>query len=244
MIQDERDAGMSEEMIQQEFYCSFEAPLVGSYYGNQMMWLDNNHRITNVPWDPALPVHTAWDLGISDMTSIWFIQEYGHEIRIIDFYQNSGEALGHYVKVLKGEVDKCEHRMEYTYGKHYFPHDIEVREMATGKTRREVLKTLGLRCTLAGRHEVVDGIETVRAMLPMCWIDATKCDRGIEALRSYRKEWVEENKIFRTSPLHDWSSHPADALRIYAQGRKLRDKYAGKSRQAKATDGYDYLTGS
>jgi hypothetical protein len=240
-IQDERDAGMEEAMIQQEFFCSFEAPLVGAYFGSQMSRLDDQKRITKVPWDPALPVDTAWDLGMDDCTAIWFIQSYGHEVRIIDFYKNSGEGLGHYARVLNGQEEGHEYMGDFLYGKHYAPHDITVREMGTGKSRLEVAKEMGIRFTVVKKHEVADGIEAVRMLLPMCWIDEDKCDHGVQALKSYRKEWNENNKTFNSSPVHDWASHPADALRSFAWGRKRGDRSGGGKMQNKATDRHDYM---
>ena len=241
MIEDERQSGMSEEMIQQEFYCSFEAPLVGAYYGKQMADADKQRRIMRVPHDPLLPVHTAWDLGMDDSTSIWFLQEYGLEVRVIDYYEMSGEGLAHYAKVLRGQVENGEHRAEYLYGRHYGPHDIEVRELGTGRSRFEVAKDLGIRFTVVQKHEVEDGIEAVRNLIPLMYFDEERADRGIQALRTYRKDFDEKNKIFRPVPVHDWSSHAADAIRIYAMGRRRRDKNAGQRRQERAEDNHDYL---
>jgi hypothetical protein len=240
VIDEEREAKMPEAMVQQEFFCSFEAPFVGAYYGDQMMALDKQNRITKVPWEPKLPVHTAWDLGVGDSTSIWFFQEYGMEIRVIDYYENSGEGLPHYAKVLRGNVDGHFHKADYVYGTHYAPHDIKVREFSSGKSRIDVAKELGIRFRVTKKHEVEDGIEVVRATLPMCWIDGEKCARGIEGLRQYRKEFDDLNKCFKANPLHDWTSHPADAFRIYAMGRALRPK--DNRGQKRAQDDYDYLS--
>jgi len=240
-IQDERDAGMPEEMIQQEFFCSFEAPLVGSYYGKLMARLEMEKRLRTVPWEPKLNVHTAWDFGIDDETVIWFVQEYGGEVRVIDFYKNSGEGLGHYAKLLRGQVEGYERMGDYLYGKHYAPHDIEVRELTSGKSRREAAKEMGIKFKIVGRHEIEDGIEAVRMLLPQCYFDEGHCEYGIEALKCYRKEWDEQRKTFRTNPLHDWASHAADAFRIYAWGRKAEGYGTKKERQARAIDDYNYL---
>lgn len=234
IIDDERKSGMSEEMIEQEFYCSFEAPMVGAYYATQMRLLDKQKRIGKVPWEPKLLVDTAWDLGVDDSTSIWFIQRYGMEHRAIDYYENSGEGLAHYVKILKEK--------NYAYGKHYAPHDIEVREFSSGKSRVETGRSLGIKFITVQRHEVEDGIEAVRNLLPSFWMDDTLCQRGIDGLREYRKEWDEDKKVFRGSPLHNWASHPADAFRTYAWGVRARAKHQ-KSPQRRALDNHDYLTG-
>jgi hypothetical protein len=234
VIEEERKAGMPEEMVQQEFKCSFEAPLVGSYYGPQMMVAENQGRITKVPYDPLLTVDTAWDLGVGDSTSIWFVQQYGMEVRIIDYYENSGEGLAHYAQALK--------ERGYVYGRHYAPHDIKVRELTSGKSRLEVARSLGIPFTVVPQHDVMDGIEAVRNLIPICWFDYERCERGIEALRQYRKEWDDKNKCYSKNPLHDWTSHPADAFRYFAMGGKINSRRRGKERpQETAVDDYRYI---
>lgn len=217
VIEEERLAGMDESMIQQEFYCSFEAPIVGSYYGQQLLALEKKKQITNVPWEPKLPVYTAWDLGIGDATAIWFWQEYGFERRIIDYYENSGEALSHYAKVLKEKP--------YAYGTHHLPHDVKVRELGTGKSRKEILESLGIRVQIVPQHTVEDGIEAVRAILPSCWFDETATQHGLSALRSYHKEKDEGRSdgardFYKNTPFHDWTSHGADSFRYFAMARR------------------------
>jgi phage terminase large subunit len=244
IIKDEREAGMLEAMVQQEFFCSFEAPLVGAYYGPQMEELAKLGRITSVPHDPKLGVDTYWDLGMDDSTTIWFVQEYGFEKRIIDYYSCSGEGLAHYVKVLRGQSDKGEHRTSYAYGKHWAPWDIEVRELGTGVSRWETAKSMGLKFNIAKKLEVEDGIEAARNLLPMCWFDETRCSSGIEALKSYRKDYDEKNKTFRSTPLHDWSSHGADAFRTLAVARRRDSKYGNQRPQERALDEHDYLSAS
>jgi phage terminase large subunit len=124
-VEDERRAGMIEEMIQQEFYCSFEGVMVGSYYGPMISDAQKEGRITRVPHDPIMQVFTSWDLGMADTTAIWFFQLVPHagEVRVIDYYQSSGEGLAHYAQVLGAKP--------YTYAEHYAPHDIMVRENKT-----------------------------------------------------------------------------------------------------------------
>jgi len=231
IIQDERDAGMEEELIKQEFYCSFDAPVVGAYYGKQMMRAQEDGRITAVPWEPTVDVHTCWDLGISDALSIVFFQQVGMETRFIDYYENSGEGLAHYSKILKEK--------DYSYGRHYAPHDIKVRELGTGKSRFEVGRSLGIKFTTVGKHTVTDGIEAVRNWIPSCWFDADKCSRLIEALRQYRKEWDDSRKCYADRPLHDWTSHPADAVRIGAWGCKRSLGKGNKPPQESTVGDYD-----
>lgn len=223
-VEQERKDGMTEEMIQQEFYCSFEAPLQGSYYAKQMLQAEKEGRITNVPYDQHARVETWWDLGIGDSLSIWFAQRVGKEIRLIDYYENSGEPLAHYAKVLAEKP--------YAYGDTVLPHDAKQRELQTGKSRVDALKSLGINATVLPASGVDDGIEQVRAMLGACWFDQKKCTRGIEALRQYRKEpapektWVDKNSpAYKSKPLHDWTSHAADAFRYGAMHKPVKREW-------------------
>lgn len=247
IIEEERRAGMPEELIQQEFYCSADAPLVGAYYSVQMQWLDKqkskmygpdgqqlSERFAKIPWEPMLPVNTAWDLGYDDSTTIWFFQEYGNEIRIIDYYENSGESLAHYCKYVKEK--------DYVYGYHLAPHDIAVHEYTTGITRIQAAQGFGVKFRTVPKHAIEDGIEAVRSFLPRCWFDEEKCKRGIAALREYCKDWNEELKCFRSQPKHNWASHGADAFRILAWGNKRKPKENKKPRFAE--DNYDYARGT
>ena len=233
IIEEERKSGMPEPMIQQEFYVSFEAPLVGAYYATEMMCAEKEGRVTQCPWEPNVPVNTYWDIGVGDSTTIWFIQLVGLEKRCIDYYENSGEGLPHYVKVLKEK--------RYVYGTHHAPWDIEVREFSSGKARIETARELGINFRTTKQHEIGDGIEAVRNILPTCWFDAVKCNRGVEALRQYRKDWNDKLRIFSDKPLHDWTSHAADAFRTFAWSHKDRTKHHKKAPQSRAVDEYDYL---
>lgn len=214
-IDEEKEDGMSQEMIDQEFHVDFNAPLVGSYYGAYIRKAEDEDRIRkSIEFDPLLPVDTAWDLGVDDQTSIWFIQQYYNEIRWIDFYYNSGEGLPHYANLVKQKLDG------FTGGRNYFPHDVEARSLESGKTRSQILKSLGIKVTLVRRQHVADGIEAVRSILPRSYFCATKCKLGLQALKEYSKKWDEKAKTFLTTPVHDWTSHPADAARTYAMGFK------------------------
>lgn len=203
---------MGENRYLQEFECSFEAAIEGAYYGKEMKQATDDGRITSVPYDPNMSVITSWDLGISDSTAIWFCQFHGAgEVRVIDYYENSGVGLDHYAKVL---VDK-----NYHYEEHILPHDARVRELGTGKSRLETLDALGIRnVTIAPKLSVEDGIQAARSMLARCWFDEEKCARGIETLRQYRRDFDEKNKSWRARPLHDWTSHGADSWRYMAIG--------------------------
>lgn len=204
-----REEGRPEEIIQQEFYCSFEGSIYGAYYGRIMTQLTKDGRISNdVGYEPLLPVYTAWDLGVSDSTAIWFYQISVNQVRIIDYYENSGEGIPHYVKELR--------KKDYVYGKHFAPHDIKVRELGTGKSRIETAKSLGLEFEVVPSIPIEDGIEAVRSLLPRCWFAKASLKDGIESLKQYRKEYDEKNKSFHERPLHDWTSHAADAFRYLA----------------------------
>ena len=205
-------AMMGEDRYDQEFECSFEAAIQGAYYGNEMKEATDSGRITMVPYDPALGVVTSWDLGIGDSTAIWWSQHLSSgETRIIDYYENSGVGLDHYAKVLSEKP--------YHYEQHILPHDVQVKELGTGKSRLETLDALGIRnIEIAPKLAVDDGIQAARSMLARCWFDEEKCHRGIEALRQYRRGFDEKNKAWRGRPLHDWTSHGADAFRYLAVG--------------------------
>lgn len=202
---------MGEDRYAQEFMCSFEAAIQGAYYAQEMKTAKTEDRITSVPYDPASSVITSFDLGIGDSTAIWFAQFVGQEIHLIDYYENSGVGLDHYAKVL--------HEKGYHYESHILPHDVKVKELGTGKSRLETLDNLGVRnIEIAPRLSVDDGIQAARSMLNKCWFDEEKCERGIEALLQYRREFDEKLKSWRGRPLHDWTSHGADSFRYLAVG--------------------------
>lgn len=241
IIQEERESGMEEEMIQQEFFCSFESSMVGAYYGKQMLRAEEDKRVTSVPWQPDLPVHTYWDLGMSDSTAIWFCQFAGMEIHLIDYFEHSGEGLPFYAKLLQGGQEGYERFGDFVYGQHFAPHDISARELGTGKSRIETARSLGLKFRVVAKHEVLDGIEAVRGTIPLCWFDEKKCARGLNALRGYRKAYLDEKmKFFKAEPEHDWTSHGADAFRMLAWSRRNTAR-ATQSPQTKARDTHDYL---
>lgn len=200
----------NDALYQQEYNCSFEVPIQGAYYASQLMAADREERITSVPYDPNTPVHTAWDLGMDDSTSIWFFQIANQEIHFIDYYESSGEGINYYIKYLQDR--------NYVYGRHFAPHDIAVRELGTGKSRLEVAKALGVVFEVGKALAIHDGIQAVRNVLGKCWFDKEKCDRGLSALRSYHKEWDEDNQVFKNRPEHDWASHGSDAFRSFAVG--------------------------
>jgi len=202
---EQAQAIMTPEQYEQEFECSFTAAVSGSYYGRLITKADNENRIGVVPVDSHVGVETWWDLGIGDSTAIWFIQRVGNEIHAVDYYETSGESLAHYADVLE--------ERGYAYSRHVAPHDIQARELGTGKSRLEVANELGIDFEVAPKLEVDHGIESVRNYLPHCYFDREKCKVGLDALRQYRKQWDDKNQVFKNKPLHDWCSHAADAFR-------------------------------
>jgi len=204
---------MSDDEYAQEYECSFEAAVRGAYYGRELNDAEEAGRITGVPYDPRLEVHTAWDLGVADSTVIWFVQIVGRETRWIDVLKGEGVGLDWYAKELK--------ERPYNYGTHYLPHDVEVRELGTGKSRYEVLGGLGIRnVKVVPAMPVEDGIQALRMLIPTSWFDREKCKEGLEALRMYRREWDDKRQEFKRAPLHDWTSHYADAARMFAMGHR------------------------
>lgn len=207
---------MTPEAYAQEFECSFEAAIQGAYYGRELAELERAGRIWDVPYDPLLPVHTAWDLGIGDSMAIWFFQVGPDGLRIIDFYENHGQPLKHYVAEIEARG--------YRKGDDWVPHDARVRSLDTGRTRVETLIDLGRKPRIAPEQKLMDGINAVRLVLPLCWFDRTKCRDGLEALRHYRTEYDERAKAFKTTPRHDWASHASDSFRYLSLAyRELRE---------------------
>lgn len=195
---------MTPEQYEQEFECSFDAAIQGAYWGKALAELERAGRVKDAIHDTVLPVHTAWDLGIGDSTAIWCFQVLGSEIRVVDFYENSGQGLSHYCEWLS--------KRPYRYEDDYVPHDAKVRELGTGRTRVETLIGLGRKPKLVPDHGLMDGINAARLTLPKVWFDP-KCTEGIEALKQYRAEYDEKARTFRDRPKHDWTSHAADAFR-------------------------------
>ena len=193
---------------------AYEPAALGAYYAQEMMEALAARRICSVPHDPSVSVQTWWDLGIDDSTVIWFVQYVGREIHVIDYIEDSDKALPHYAK----ELD----RRPYRYDAHILPHDAGARELGTGKTREETLQSLGMRnLIVTPQQDVADGINATRLIIPRCWFDETKCARGLKALRNYRREYDDDKKVYKKTPLHDWSSHAADAFRTGAMGGKI-----------------------
>jgi hypothetical protein len=182
--------------------------LKGAYYSKQLQQARDEGRISNVPYEPMLPVYTWWDLGVGDSTAIGFFQFAGMECRMIDYFEATGEGLNFYINELRNKG--------YTYAQHFAPHDIEVREFSTGKSRREIAQSLGFDFEIAPNLPIEDGINATRLRLRTLWIDETKCVDFINAISQYQKEWNDKMGDYKNKPLHDWTSHAADMLRYWA----------------------------
>jgi phage terminase large subunit len=182
--------------------------LDGAIYAQEIRAATAENRFTRVPYDGAKPVATFWDLGRADMTSIWFAQQIGFEYRLIDFYQNRGHALGHYLKVLQ--------ERPYVYGTCWLPHDAKHELLASDRTIEQQIKDTGREVRIVPNLRVAEGINALRTIFPRCWFDADRCADGLNALRRYRYAVNAETGQWSREPLHDDASHASDALRYFA----------------------------
>jgi phage terminase large subunit len=208
---------MQPEEYEAEFECSFSAGARGAFYAKLLEESEQAKRIAHIAWEPRQPVYTAWDLGIDDATAIWVAQTVGREVRVIDYYESANQPAAHYVNwVMGGGTAKC----KWTFAEHFLPHDGGDREKSTGMTYQDAVETLGLRnvTVLPRLAKLETGIHAAQMFMPKCWFDAQHCKQGLTALRSYRREWDEERKVLSLKPVHDWSSHAADAYRYLVQG--------------------------
>lgn len=208
----------------QELECSFNAPNSGSYYAK---WLDEalrDERITRVTYDPRLPVHTCWDLGMDDYTAIWWFQRSpGGEWRWLEYFEDNGSGLDYYAKIIREKP--------YVYGRHFLPHDIEVREMGTGQSRRQTLQGLNVRpIKVVSAANPSDRVSASRLIFPRSFFDSKGCAVGIKRLRAYRRQWNEHMGVWRADPVHDQSSHCADAFGTGVQGSQSPETEVGMPR--------------
>ena len=200
---------MTEDQYLQEFECSFEAAIIGAYYGKEMRVLTDAGRLTKVEYDPMFPVHTAWDLGYSDDTAIWWYQVIHGELRVLEYHSSNGQPIAYYTGLIQSK--------NYHYGTHYLPHDARAKTLASGG--KSIIEQISNKIPLESLKIVPslslqDGIQASRLALMRAWFDAEKCQDGIECLRQYQREYDEDKKMFRDKPRHDWTSHGADAWRM------------------------------
>ena len=201
---------MSKSEFDQEFLCSWSANTRGSIFGDDMTDAQDEGRICAVPYDKAALVNVSFDLGVSDMFTMWFWQEVGREIHFIDYYENSGVGLDHYVKVLKDKP--------YSYGSYLFPHDVEARELGTGVSRADTLRNMGIMPTVMPRTSPEDRIHAARTAFGRLWFDKEKCHEGLRGLRAYRYDWDSKNRVLKPRPLHNWASHSSDSFGLACEG--------------------------
>jgi phage terminase large subunit len=227
---------MSEAQFAQEYECSFEAAIEGSYFGLLLEKAAQEGRIASVPHNPSLPVYTAWDLGVGDDTAIWFAQRSGGWLHIVDHYATNGQDAAHYIGVLR--------QKPYQYANHILPHDANrVDGWVNKKKRLDSLKELGLTdIKVLPNLPVDDGINAVRMLMPICRWDAEKCAGGLESLRQYRREYDENRRCFKKTPYDDWTNHDADAFRYLAVGLEPEaavppdiPRYSGRRRRGEAS---------
>lgn len=236
---DDAKSMMPEDQYEQEFEVRWESNIEAAYFGREMTKAKKEGRISNVPHEKAKPVHTYWDLGISDSTAIWFFQEVGKEFRLIDYHEDSGRDIQHYAKILQ---DKG-----YWYNSHNLPHDAAARDIGSGKTKEELLRAALSQMNMKGqflrvlpRYNVDDTINAVKMMLNKCWFDAEKCKRGVECLENFQRTWDEKNQIWSSKPLHNWASHGSDAFRQLAMAyREEAETIAASDLQRSYDTNYD-----
>lgn len=198
----------------QEYFCSFDAAVPGSVWGDCMDKLQARGMISFPPHDPSIPVHTAWDLGRTDATAIWFYQMFANELRILRYHESSLKDMAFYFDFLRSTAKSC----GYTYGTHWLPHDARARTLAAGgkSIQQQTLAANVGRVAIAKRLDHVDGIQAARATFPSCWFHTEDCAQGINVLRNYHYEWDEIDRVFTRMPVHDWASHGASAFRTLA----------------------------
>lgn len=182
--------------------------LDGAVYAKEIREATESGRITRVPYDASKPVHTFWDLGWADRTSIWFAQVIGFEFRLIDYYENNRQALPHYLQTLQSKA--------YVYGTDWLPHDAQAKQLGTGKSIQELLEAAGRTVEIVPMLSVADGINAARTVFSRCWFDEQKCSDGLQALRRYRYDTNQQTGMTKRTPLHDDYSHGADAFRYFA----------------------------
>ena len=236
-IQEQRDLNVPEEIIQQEYYCSFEAGMVGAYYSEAIAKLEKEGRAVKdlSMYNPKLPVYTAWDLGFTDSMAIWYFQIDGKKINVIEYNEFVGRSLIECCHIVLGKWDslrsECgwaddqvsktmslyQHHENYEYKIHFGPHDLDQTDISIGVTRRSVAKKHGVKFKLVPRTDVQSGIDLVRRILINCYFELTRTNDGLRALKEYHKKWNEDRQMYEEKPCHDWSSHGADGFRYLAQ---------------------------
>jgi phage terminase large subunit len=201
-----------ESFFQQEYFCSFDAAIIGAVYGKWIARAEASKRVGVVPYDESAPVRTAWDLGYDDLTAIWWFQIVGSEVHLIDYYQASGQNIEHYAQILKDKP------YDYTNSVHYGPHDAAHKLLAAGgRSIVAQLREHGIHMRVIPATSLQNGIHAARKTIDSSWFDAEKCAIGLDGLKQYHFKWDEKLRILSAAPVHDWSSHCADAYEIIGQ---------------------------
>lgn len=235
-IEEDRLMGMPEELIQQEYYCSFDAGMVGSYWGDLMEKAEKEGRITDVPYDPTLPVYTAWDIGVNDQTVIWFFQRDGLMVNFIDYYVMDGKGVEHYAKVV--------HEKPYAYGPYHLgPHDLQQREWGNNAMPKIAAAAQhGIHFKCVKKVAFQEGIDAARRQIGHCRFDKHKCEHGIRAMKEYSKQWDDKKAMFLDKHDHNWASHPADAFKTFSLGFTIKSDIPRKYSSQSNDRNYDPLT--
>jgi phage terminase large subunit len=202
----------SEEFVQQEYFCSFDRGVEGTYYGRIIDKMRTDGRVSSVQYETKVPVSTAWDIGFGDSTSVCFYQVIGVELRVIDFYEAQGEGVQHYAKVLQSKP--------YVYGSHYFPHDAGAGSIQTGKTLSQIAHEIGIKNIVLPRYDFSVGIEAARSVLNTCYIEKDKCAYLLKCLENYSKKYNDKMQSYSETPIHNWASHAADSFRYMALAKE------------------------
>jgi hypothetical protein len=214
VIDSEIAAGLSQEIAEQEFYCSFTRGIEGSYYGRIIDEARKDNRICRVPVEDTL-THVVFDLGMNDSTAMWWWQKIGTEVRIIDYYENNGNPISHYVKIMREKP--------YIYGDVWLPHDARVRELSSGVSRQDTFRQLGIHARIVPNVPIMDGIEVLRQLLRNCYIDEERCKKGIECLEMYHKEYDAKRGCYCDRPVHDKYSNGSDSGRYLSIANAMGD---------------------
>lgn len=209
MLEEERLSGMADDMLQQEYFCSFDAGMAGAFYTTELNRAYEDKRVGDHPWNPDKPCATVWDLGIQDATAIGVVQKLDNDrLCIVDYIEDRNKGLDYYWKRLQ--------ETPYTFVGHWAPHDIETRDLMTGRTRRDIALDFGLDFNVTPKLPLEDGIQATRQLINSFYVNETRCDKLLDGLFSYRREYNEKLDIYSDRPVHDWSSHPADMVRYLA----------------------------
>lgn len=252
----EMSRDLTENEVKQELECDFTAAIIGSYFGEILVRMEEKNQICDLEYDPRYPVDTHWDIGVGDKTVIWFRQKIGGKYHYIDYYENNGKGLDHYIKVLDalGEYDGKKTSIGegetivgrgLRYGRHVWPHDGKVKEFGTGQSRQETARKKGLRVDIQSRQAIEDRINATRERLHISYIDKERCARGIDCLYNYEKEYDEKLMVFKNKPKHNWASHGADGFGYSALDDResiFADEFS-RFRQQRATIDYNEFGG-